>query len=216
MNSTPNQIVARALLSLKAVKLSPQMPFTYASGLLGPIYCDNRILLSDVSKRDLVISSFIQIIKNSDLKFDVVAGVATAGIPYASIVADHLKLPLVYVRSKPKEHGTGNQIEGELPKESSVLLFEDLINQGGSSHSAVMAIKEHGSRVDLLLSVVDYQMRKAHDLFLKSSVVTHSLTNFKSIVLEAFAMGLINSSDEALLYDWQKDPVSWDKIARKI
>jgi len=152
--------VAKILLEIKAVTLNAEKPYRYASGIFSPIYCDNRLLISDVAKREKIIDYFVQTIKDNKLQFDVVAGVATAGIPHASWIADKLKKPMVYVRSSAKEHGKHNQIEGRLEKGQKVLIVEDLISTGGSTLDAVSAVRDAGGVVTHSLAISHTRWRR--------------------------------------------------------
>nr|MCU0346243.1 orotate phosphoribosyltransferase [Saprospiraceae bacterium] len=152
--------VAKRLLQIKAIKLSPQKPFTWASGILSPIYCDNRLVLSHVDTRGFVKDCLVE--KSKDFaSFDAVAGVATAGIAHGMLLADALGLPFAYVRSKAKEHGRQNLIEGELPENAKVLVVEDLISTGGSSLQAVESVRQAGYKVVGVLAIFSYNFDKA-------------------------------------------------------
>jgi len=158
--------VAEILLNAKAVKLNVKEPFTYTSGLISPIYTDNRVLISYVEERDTIVDGFIDLIKERGLKPDYIAGTATAGIPWAAFVAEKMKLPMVYVRNKPKGHGAGKQIEGMLTKGKSVLIIEDLVSTGGSALNSVNAIRNEGKGiVHEVFAIFSYGMDKAETAF---------------------------------------------------
>jgi orotate phosphoribosyltransferase len=195
--------VAQRLLQIKAIKLSPQKPFTWASGILSHIYCDNRLVLSHPETRDFVKQCLIE--KSKDFgKFDAVAGVATAGIAHGMLLADALKLPYAYVRSKPKEHGRQNLIEGELPPNSKVLVVEDLISTGGSSLQAVEAVREGGHNVAGVLAIFSYNFEKATIAFENAGCHLETLSNYDILLREALAIKYINLNDVDLLTTWRK------------
>jgi orotate phosphoribosyltransferase len=198
------KIIAKKLLQLGCVKFSPDVPFVYASGLTGPIYCDNRMSLSHVSFRDLIIESFIQIIEKEKCHYDLMGGIATAGIPYAAIVADRLKKPMVYIRPKAKGHGKKNQVEGDFNHGQSVLLFEDLINQGSSVLEAFAGLKEVGLKASTCLAIVDYQMPAAEEKLNAAEIQLLSLTNFSSLVETAIELELITKDNMTELYKWHQ------------
>ena len=203
--------IARNLINLGAVKFSPQNPFTYASGLKGPIYCDNRIILSHVEFRDRVIESFIEIIKQNRLEFDLLGGIATAGIPHAAIVADRMKRPMVYVRPKAKEHGRKNQMEGDYKPGQKVILFEDLVNQGASLVDAMAGVTSAELKCDVCLCVVDYEMQGAKAKLNDLSMKLFSLTDFTSLTNQAFELNLIDREGLNLLRQWHADPKAWSE-----
>lgn len=195
--------VAKRLLQIKAIKLSPQKPFTWASGILSPIYCDNRLVLSHIEVRDFIKECLIE--KSKDFgQFDVVAGVATAGIAHGMLLADALKLPFAYVRSKAKEHGRQNLIEGELPANSKVLMVEDLISTGGSSLQAVEAVRESGHEVVGVLAIFTYNFDKANAAFEKANCPLETLSNYDVLLREALAIKYINLNDVDMLTTWRK------------
>jgi len=195
--------VAQRLLQIKAIKLSPQKPFTWASGVLSPIYCDNRLVLSHPEIRDFVKQCLVE--KSKDFGgFDAVAGVATAGIAHGMLLADALKLPFAYVRSKPKEHGRQNLIEGELPAGSKVLVIEDLISTGGSSLQAVEAVREAGLQVVGVLAIFSYHFEKAAKAFQNAGCKLETLSNYDVLIREALAIKYINLNDVDLLTTWRK------------
>ncbi len=201
--------IARNLLNLGAVKFSPQNPFTYASGLKGPIYCDNRTILSHVEFRDQVVAAFIDVIKQNKLSFDLLGGIATAGIPHAAFVADRLKLPMVYVRPKAKEHGRKNQVEGDYKPGQKVLLFEDLVNQGASLEDSMAGVTSAELTCDACLCVVDYEMQGAKTRLSDLSIQLYSLTDFTALTSAAFELNLINQEGLNLLKEWHADPKAW-------
>lgn len=205
--------IARGLLSIGAVKLSPHKPFVYASGLKGPIYCDNRLILSHVDFREKVIEHFLSIIKQNSLHSELLGGIATAGIPHAAFVADRLKKPMVYVRPKPKGHGKKNQVEGDYQPGQSVLLFEDLVNQGSSLEDAMTGLKDAGLKAFHCLCVVDYQMAEARKRLQELSLTLWPLTDFSSMIECAHELKKIDEEGVKLLMDWHNDPKQWSEQA---
>lgn len=198
------KLIAKNLLELGCVKFSPEKPFVYASGLSGPIYCDNRMILSHVTFRDTVIENFQNIIEKENLAYDLLGGIATAGIPYAAIVADRLKKPMIYIRPKAKGHGKKNQVEGDFNHGQSVLLFEDLVNQGSSIIDALNGLKEAGLHSSVCLSIVDYQMPVAQKNLSEAQIRLVPLTDFSTLVEMAFELELINLENKIELYKWHQ------------
>ena len=201
--------LAEIALEIKAIKLQPDEPFTWASGYRMPIYNDNRMLLGDFEHRALIADGFQNLIKENNLNIEVVAGTATAGIPAAASLADKLKTPLIYVRKSEKDHGMQNRIEGVLHKGQNVLLIEDLISTGGSSISALEAIREAGGRVETCMSIFSYGFEKAKEGFEKVNSNYLSLLSFAGLLEVAIKKEYINSEQQALLEDWRKDPFGW-------
>ena len=194
--------VAKQLLQIKAIKLSPQKPFTWASGILSPIYCDNRITLSHPRVRQLIKSGLAEKSKEFG-NFDAVAGVATAGIAHGLMLAEALELPFAYVRSKAKGHGRQNLIEGELEKGVKVLVVEDLISTGGSSLAVVKALREYGVEVVGVLALFTYNFEKAKNAFKEADCPLHTLSNYDVMIREALAIKYINLIDVDLLTTWR-------------
>lgn len=205
---TAERDVARRLLQIKAIKLSPQKPFTWASGLLSPIYCDNRIILSFPSVRRFVIEQFIAR-SGAFGPFDVVAGVATAGIPHGILLADRLDKPFIYVRSKAKGHGRQNQIEGQLEAGARVLVIEDLISTGGSSLQAVQTLRQAGAQVLGVLAIFTYGFAQAEQTFNEAACSFRTLTNYPTLLAEAREQQYISDAEAALLEDWRQAPQKW-------
>lgn len=206
---TTQQRVAEALLQVKAVKLQPENPFTWASGWKSPIYCDNRVTLSYPEVRTLIKTELAEAIRSSFEAPDVIAGVATGAIAQGALVADLLGLPFVYIRPVAKDHGMGNQIEGELPEGSRVLVVEDLISTGGSSLKAVEAIRRAGSTVLGMVAVYTHGFPQAEEAFTSADVRLHTLSNYDAVISQALATGYISADDEALLKEWRRDPAAW-------
>lgn len=202
--------IARKLLEMTAVKLQPQDPFTWASGIKSPIYCDNRLVLSYPSVRDYVAKALYQ--KSGELvDFDIVAGVATAGIPHGMLLADRLKKPFIYVREKAKQHGRQNQIEGSIEAGQSVLVVEDLISTGGSSLKAVDALREVGAQVIGVMAIFTYQFEKATLAFEKANCPLVTLTDYSTLIAEAAASGFVSKKDLDTLEAWRENPENWGK-----
>lgn len=194
--------VAKRLLQIKAIKLSPQKPFTWASGIQSPIYCDNRIVLSHPDVRDYIKQCLVE--KSKDFgTFGAVAGVATAGIAHGMLLADVLKLPYAYVRSKPKEHGRQNLIEGDLPSGARVLVVEDLISTGGSSLAAVQGVRDAGCEVAGVLAIFTYNFDKANQAFKSADCKLETLSNYDVLIREALAVKYINLIDVDILTTWR-------------
>ena len=174
--------VASALLSIKAVSLSPDQPFTWASGLHSPIYCDNRITLSDPRTRGLIAEGLATLVTENFAHVDVVAGTATAGIAHAALAADRLGTSMAYVRSAPKDHGKGNQIEGRIEPGSSVVMVEDLISTGGSVIEAAKAVERAGSTVVGVLAIFSYELERGHQAFVQTGWPLFTLSNYPTPV----------------------------------
>jgi len=200
--------IALQLLQIKAIKLSPQKPFTWASGLKSPIYCDNRLVLSYPEFRSYLIDSFIQCAK-AFVPFDIVAGVATAGIAHGALVADRLELPFIYVRAEAKSHGMGNQIEGKLEKGMRVLLIEDLLSTGGSCIKAIQAIRNAECEVQGVVAIFSYGFQVCHQSFAQARVSYQTLTDYPTLIHIAESHHFITETDRTMLNSWNKDPETW-------
>jgi orotate phosphoribosyltransferase len=198
-----NSELARELLRIKAVQINPAEYFTWTSGLKSPIYCDNRITMSHPNVRKLITSAFVNLVEKLETKPEVVAGCATAGIPHAAWLSDRLNLPMVYVRSQPKGHGKGNQLEGDSVEGKKVLVIEDLISTGGSSLEAVDALRKAGAEVLEVMSIFTYGLKKAQTNFNNKDVSYRSLTNYE-VLLEALVVdGKITDTEQATLIHWR-------------
>lgn len=202
---------ASKLLRIKAIKLQPNEPFTWASGWKSPFYCDNRKTLSYPDIRTFVKVGMVHAILKHFPEADVIAGVATAGIPQAALIADVLNMPLIYVRSKPKDHGLENLIEGEMKEGAKVVVIEDLISTGGSSLKAVEAIRKAGGDVVGMVASYTYGFPVAAQAFKDANVKLVTLTDYEHVVAEALATGYIQESDIELLNEWRKNPSGWRK-----
>ena len=210
MEQVAKQIAAK-LLQIKAIKLEPANHFTWASGWFSPIYCDNRKTLSYPEVRTFIKNAFVKAIKDNFADFDVVAGVATGAIAQGALVAEAMNKPFVYVRSKAKEHGMGNQIEGFLEAGKKVLVVEDLISTGGSSLSAVRAIREANCEVIGMVAIFTYGFQKAIENFHKENVKLITLSNYESLIEHALETGYVSETDLKLLQEWRKNPAIWKK-----
>lgn len=209
--ATVKKNIAESLLEIKAVSLSPNEPFTWASGIKSPIYCDNRLTLSFPQIRRKIAAGLAGIIKEQFPGTELVAGTATAGIPHAAWVSEELNLPMCYVRSKAKGHGKGNQIEGKAEKGQKVVVVEDLISTGGSVITAVEALREAGCNVLGVVSIFTYQLEKGFELLRDADITTFSLTDFSTLVEVASEKGYIEQKDLEKLMEWRKNPAEWGK-----
>ena len=207
---TLEKIFAAKLLKVKAIKLQPTNPFTWASGWKSPFYCDNRKTLSYPDLRSFVKIEISRLVAENFADADAVAGVATGAIPQGALVADALNLPFVYVRSKPKDHGLENLIEGELRPGMKVVVIEDLISTGGSSLKAVEAIRKNGCEVLGMVAAYTYGFDVARKAFEEANVQLITLTNYEAVVSEAVRIGYIKPEEVDLMNDWRKDPANWN------
>ncbi|WP_211237396.1 orotate phosphoribosyltransferase [Paucisalibacillus globulus] len=198
-----SQELAKELLTIKAVQINPKEYFTWASGIKSPIYCDNRITMSYPEVRKTIANAFVELVEQMEEKPDVIAGCATAGIPHAAWLSERLNLPMVYVRSKPKGHGKGNQIEGENVAGKKVLVIEDLISTGGSSLEAVNALRNSGARVLEVLSIFTYGLRKAQANFKSSDMNYQSLTNYEELIQALVEDGKLSEEEKTVLLEWR-------------
>jgi orotate phosphoribosyltransferase len=203
------QLLAAKLLDIKAVKLQPQEPFTWASGWKSPIYTDNRKTLSFPDVRSLVKLELCHLIQTEFPEAEAVAGVATGAIAQGALVADELQLPYAYVRPKPKDHGMGNQVEGELPKGAKVVVVEDLISTGGSSLKAVAALREYGCEVVGMVASFTYGFPVAEEAFREAGVKLITLCDYNAVLEQAAKTGYIKTDDIELLNQWRKSPNTW-------
>ena len=202
---------AGKVLGIKAIKLQPNDPFTWASGWKSPFYCDNRKTLSYHDVRSFVKLELVHAILANFPEATAVAGVATGAIAQGVLVAEELAMPYAYVRPKPKDHGMKNQIEGELPEGSKVVVVEDLISTGGSSLKAVAALREAGFEVVGMVASYTYGFPVAEEAFKEANVQLVTLTDYQSVVEKALETGYINKEDVPMLDEWRKDPANWKK-----
>ena len=204
-----DKIFAEKLLKIKAIKLQPDSPFTWASGWKSPFYCDNRKTLSYPDLRSFVKTELSRVIMENFEDVDAIAGVATGAIPQGALVADVLNKPFVYVRSKPKDHGLENLIEGELKPGMKVVVVEDLISTGGSSLKAVDAIRNNGCEVIGMVAAYTYGFDAAKEAFKKANVQLITLTNYEAVLDVALKTGYITENQVSVLNTWRKDPSQW-------
>jgi len=206
---TDAKAIADKLLQVNAVKLSPAEPFTWASGWKSPIYCDNRKVLSFPYTRDYIKSEMCNVVFEQFPEAELLAGVATAGIAWGAMAADQLKLPYIYVRPKPKEHGLGNQIEGYYEAGQKVVVIEDLVSTGKSSLQVVDVLKAQGLEVIGMVSIFTYGFPVATEAFAKASLPYHSLTDYPTLISSAVQKGIVTAEQQELLLKWQDDPAGW-------
>ncbi len=202
--------IADYLLQIKAIKLDPANPFTWASGWRSPIYCDNRKTLSFPDVRTFIQEYFTEIIRYKYPDVEVVAGVATGAIAIGALVADAMNLPFVYVRSKPKGHGLGNRVEGTVNPGQKVVVVEDLISTGGSSLSAVTALRESKCNVLGMVAIFSYEFRVAANNFKNSGCELTTLSNYSTLIQRASEKGLVTQDQMDTLSAWRRDPGNWD------
>ena len=209
--STVEKNFAEKLLKVKAIKLQPEQPFTWASGWKSPFYCDNRKTLAFPALRTFVKLQLRRIVAELYPEADAIAGVATGAIARGALVADELALPFAYVRSKPKDHGMANLIEGDLQPGMKVVVVEDLISTGGSSLKAVEALRQHGCEVLGMVAAYTYGFPVAEEAFAAAGVTLTTLTNYEAVVETALQTGYIEQSHVPMLAAWRKDPANWMK-----
>ncbi|MFB6466578.1 orotate phosphoribosyltransferase [Cytobacillus sp. Hz8] len=205
------KLIAERLLEIKAVALQPNQPFTWASGIKSPIYCDNRLTLSYPEIRREIAKGLKALILEKFPEVELIAGTATAGIPHAAWVSELLELPMCYVRSKPKDHGRGNQIEGKADKGQKVVVIEDLISTGGSVITAVEALRNAGCEVIGVVSIFTYELEKGRKLLNDKEIMTYSLTDFTTLVTIASEKGYMQKEDLKKVLEWKKNPEAWGK-----
>ncbi len=203
--------IAEQLLEIKAVTLKPNEPFTWSSGLKSPIYCDNRLTLSYPAIRKEIAKGLQQLIEEKFSEVEIIAGTATAGIPHAAWVSELMNLPMCYVRSKPKGHGQGNQIEGKAECGQKVVVVEDLISTGGSVITAVEALRQAGCEVLGAVSIFTYQLEEGKELLDQANIAAYSLTDFETLSTIAREKGYIQEEDLIKLTHWRKLPSEWGK-----
>ena len=204
-----SQRIADFLLQIKAIKLQPSNPFTWASGWKSPIYCDNRKTLSFPEVRTFIRDSFAEEVKFLYPEAEVIAGVATGAIAHGVLAAERLGLPFIYVRSEAKEHGLGNQIEGYFEKGQKAVVIEDLISTGGSSLNAVKALRNAGCQVLGMVAIFTYEFRKATEAFSSEGCDLHTLTNYSTLIETAVTSGYIGKTEVETLKQWRLDPAGW-------
>lgn len=206
---TDSKVIAEKLLQIQAIKLSVNPPFTWASGWKSPIYCDNRKSLSFPFVRELIKSELCNVVFSRFADAEMVAGVATAGIPWGAMVADQLKLPFLYVRPKPKEHGMGNQIEGYFEAGKRVVLIEDLVSTGKSSLQAAKVLSDAGLLIEGMVSIFNYEFDIASTSFKEAGINLHSLTGYEALISLAIEQQYVSRDDEKTLLNWRTNPAEW-------
>ena len=212
MITTNEKAVAEKLLQVQAIRLSVKEPFTWSSGWKSPIYCDNRKVLSFPYIRDFIKSEMCNVLFAQFPGAGLLAGVATAGIAWGAMAADQLKLPYIYVRSKPKEHGLGQQIEGYYQKGQPVVVIEDLISTGKSSLQVVDILRQEGLEVIGLVSIFNYGFEAGRQAFEKAGVPFISLSNYPTLISLALEKKLVSPDEEEVLLNWSKDPANWQRV----
>lgn len=209
---TDAKIVAEKLLQVNAVQLNPEHPFTWTSGWKSPIYCDNRRVLSFPFIRDFVKSELCNLVFEKFPDAELLAGVATAGIAWGAMTADQLKLPYIYVRPKPKEHGLGNQIEGFYEKGQKTVVIEDLVSTGKSSLQVVDVLKKEELDVIGMVSIFNYGFSVAQEAFSKANLEYYSLTSYPSLIELANEKGIVSPGQQEILLKWRDDPANWKGV----
>lgn len=205
--------IAKALMNIKAISLNPADPFTWASGLKSPIYCDNRLIMSFPDVRSFIEEELVQLIKFHYPEVEVIAGTATAGIPHAAIIADRMNLPMVYVRSNNKDHGKKNAIEGQIEAGQKVVMVEDLISTGKSVIEAADKVKEADGDVIGTVAIFSYELQKSHEAFEKQVYDLHTLISYPELI-EVAAQNEELLPYKETLNDWYKNPVKWSNEAK--
>jgi orotate phosphoribosyltransferase len=210
MNHSVELSIAEKLLKVEAVKLNPENPFKWASGWNSPIYCDNRVTLSYPEVRDQIAQNLIEVIQKEFPTVEVIAGVATAGIPQASIIADRMGKSLVYVRAKPKDHGMENLIEGRIEAGQKVVVVEDLISTGGSSLKAVQALQQQGVEILGMVAIFTYGFPVAQKAFEDAGVKLITLSNYNALLNVASSQDVLNEKQLKSLSTWRENPGAWN------
>lgn len=206
---TLSENIATDLLKIEAVSLSPSAPFTWASGIKSPIYTDNRVTLAYPEVRTQIEQGFADLIKAEYPDAEVIAGTATAGIPHGAIIADYLKLPFAYIRSKPKDHGAGNQVEGRVAKGQKMVVVEDLISTGGSVLDAVAAAEREGAVVLGVVAIFTYELEKASKRFAEAGVKLSTLTNYSELIEIAQKTDYVTADELELLKKFKANQENW-------
>jgi orotate phosphoribosyltransferase len=208
-NMTLSKDIAACLVDKEAVRVSIDPPFTWASGIKSPVYCDNRKMLGFVGDRERIVDGYIKLIEDNGLEYDTIAGTATAGIPWAALIAAKLHKPMVYIRPEKKAHGAGKQIEGFYAEGSKMLVIEDLISTGGSSVKAVMAVRESGCTVDDVLAIVTWEIPKSKTVFAEANLNLFTMTDYTNIIGLAAETGSIPEDKLESVLQFKEDPASW-------
>lgn len=201
--------MASKLLQIDAIKLNTKKPYVWSSGWKSPIYCDNRLSLSYPDIRNFIKTALTDVVRQQFKEVEVIAGVATAGIPQGALVADALGLPYIYVRPKPKEHGMGNQIEGQVKKGQRVVLIEDLVSTGGSSLKAAQALQDAGLKIIGMAAIFTYGFELAEKNFADAGIKLVCLSDYHHLIQEALKAGKVSEEQLVLLKSWRYDPANW-------
>ncbi|QHG92471.1 orotate phosphoribosyltransferase [Coxiella endosymbiont of Amblyomma sculptum] len=201
--------IARILLDINAVTLNFRNPYRYASGLLSPIYCDNRLIMSYPEQRKIIVDSLLHLIEEKNFQFDVVSGIATAGIPHSAWIADRLNSPMVYVRGKKKNYGKKNRIEGKLRIGQKVLVVEDLISSGNSIITSIRILRQFAV-VEHCIAIFSYQLFEAQRNFTKANISCYALSDFRTLIDVAFSIGHITEEEKQKALIWNKNPENWN------
>ena len=207
---TTTQEIAKILLKIKAVTVSTNPPYTWASGMKAPIYCDNRLLISYPEERRKIIDGFKKLIVDNNLQFDVIGGTAMAAVPWASFLAYELNKPMVYIRPEPKAHGRGKQVEGFMKPGSRVLIVEDLISSGGSSlKSAAACEREYQAHITNVIAIFNYQMNRSKQAFQATNISLQTLSNFSTLIDVATQENYLTPTEKEQALSWSEDPENW-------
>ena len=209
---TDEKVIAEKLLQVGAVKLNLREPFTWASGWKSPIYCDNRRILSFPFIRDYIKSELCNVVFEKFPDAELLAGVATAGIAWGAMIADQLKLPYIYVRPKPKEHGLGNQVEGYFERDQKAVIIEDLVSTGKSSLQVVDVLKNAGVEVVGMVSIFTYDFPVAAEAFKMAGLKYQPLTSYPALIQLAIEKGIVSSNEQEVLLKWRNDPANWKGV----
>jgi len=209
---TNEKAIAEKLLQVEAVRLNLKEPFTWASGWKSPIYCDNRRILSFPFIRDYIKSELCNVVFEKFPDAELLAGVATAGIAWGAMIADQLKLPYIYVRPKPKEHGLGNQVEGYFERDQKAVIIEDLVSTGKSSLQVVDVLKNAGVEVVGMVSIFTYDFPVAAEAFKIAGLKYQPLTSYPALIQLAIEKGLVSSNEQEVLLKWRNDPANWKGV----
>ena len=214
MSTSTKQSIARALLDIGAVGFSPDAPITFKSGIRSPVYVDNRALIYHPAAWHLIVEGFRSLIDAADFDFDIIAGVAVGGVPHSSALAYIKNKPSVFVRKEEKAHGKGQRIDGGDVRQQRVLLVEDLVTTGGSSLSAVDALRAAGARVADVLAIISYGFSAASEAFDSAGLRLHTLTNFATVLSQARARGALDEQQIAVVRRWFADPQNWEQKSK--
>lgn len=209
-NDKTSTKVAEILFDLGAVVFRPRLPFKFDSGILSPVYVDNRLIISSPKYRKIIVNHLVNEIKRIGLP-DVIAGTATAGIPHAAWISQRLDLPMIFVRAKPKDHGRGNQVEGVLKRGQKVIVIEDMVSTAGSSARVIEAIRKLGGKVTDEVAIYTHTLKEADQNFHKLKVKFHPLTSLKEVAHIALQKGFLKEEQVQMILEWANDPDNWGK-----